>query len=66
MEDWLLLYRIFAGIYFTIAAAEQEVGFKKRLTKGLGRRSLRPGPAPSPQEFSFVIFVSLRVFVSVI
>jgi hypothetical protein len=37
MEEWLLLYRIFAGVYFTVAAAVQKVGFKKRLTKGLGR-----------------------------
>ena len=37
MESGLLLIEFLAGVYFTIVAAVQKVGFKKRLTKGLGR-----------------------------
>jgi len=38
MEGAILLYEFLAGIYLTIAGAVQKVGFKKRLSKGLGRK----------------------------
>jgi len=37
MEGALLLYEFLAGIYLTIAGGVQKLGFKKRLSKGLGR-----------------------------
>lgn len=37
MEGAILLYEFLAGVYFTIAGAVQKIGFKKRLSKGLGR-----------------------------
>lgn len=37
MEGAFLVYEFLAGIYFTIAGAVQKLGFKKRLSKGLGR-----------------------------
>jgi hypothetical protein len=37
MGDVKLLYEILAGIYLTITGAVQKIGFKKRLSKGLGR-----------------------------
>ena len=38
MEGTLLLYEFLAGIYLTIAGGVQKVGFRKRLSKGLGRK----------------------------
>ncbi|MEA2204404.1 MAG: hypothetical protein QOE77_1180 [Blastocatellia bacterium] len=38
MDGAILLFEFLAGIYLTIAGAVQKVGFKKRLSKGLGRK----------------------------
>jgi hypothetical protein len=38
MEGAILLYELLAGIYLTIIGAVQKLGFKKRLSKGLGRK----------------------------
>ena len=43
LESVLFLYELLASIYFTIAGGVQKLGFKKRLSKGLGRK-------PSDQE----------------
>jgi hypothetical protein len=37
MQEAILLYRFLAGIYLTIVGVVQKLGFKKRLSKGLGR-----------------------------
>lgn len=37
MEGAIFFYKFLAGIYLTIAGAVQKIGFKKRLSKGLGR-----------------------------
>lgn len=31
-------YHFFASIYYTVVGAVQKIGFKKRLSKGLGRK----------------------------
>ncbi len=31
------VYYFFAGIYYTLAGAVQKIGFKKQLSRGLGR-----------------------------
>ena len=38
MEEAILLYKLLAGIYLTIVGVVQKIGFKKRLSKALGRK----------------------------
>jgi hypothetical protein len=38
MEGAILLYELLAGIYLTIVGGVQKIGFRKRLSKGLGRK----------------------------
>jgi hypothetical protein len=38
MENAYLAYQMVAGIVLTVVAFVQKIGFKKRLSKGLGRK----------------------------